>query len=67
MHLADRLTDVVRGGDPNNLNLRVVQQATKNFRAAITCSSDQRHLDLGHGAKTGKNIAVREVSWICWA
>src|SRR5262249_52998817 len=66
MHLAERLADVVCGGDPNEVHLGVVQQASEDFRAAVACPSDQRRLDLGHGAKTDKNIAVREVSWICW-
>src|SRR6266851_1900130 len=44
MYLADRLADIVGGGEPGHFHLWMVEQPPQNFRTAIPGASDDRRL-----------------------
>jgi hypothetical protein len=51
VNLADLLADVVRRGDPRDLDLGVEQQPAEDLRPAVAGATDEDCLETGHDGR----------------
>src|SRR5262249_47620607 len=56
MDLADALSDVVRGGDARDLDVRMKQKVPQKLRSAVSGSADHDCFHLGHGVRVTRSL-----------